>query len=275
MYRRQYRAAARDGLWGEQECGCGGSVLEKRSDGELAVIPVLCDTWACKLCGPRKAAWLIRELKLAQERYHLDYFWTLTVWTEQCTAERSYELVKYWWSLLRRRLGRAYGKFSFVWIQESTKAGYAHLHLFCSLDVTWAELSALWLEVTGGSYIVDVEPVESERASSYLAKYCTEQARQRAEPGYGHLKGKRFFSKSADVQFGPFRQSQGEEVEVPDHYAGTVWETGETVRVKAWQRVSIPYWERVRQLRGRGLVPGLVQVQGVPRVIFVVGEGGP
>lgn len=261
MYRRQYRAAARNGIWGREGATCGAGVLEKREDGELAVIPILCDTWACPLCGPRKAAWLIRELAAAQKRYRLDYFWTLTVWTEQCAPEASYALVKHWWDNLSRRLRREHGSFSFVWIQESTKAGYAHLHLFTSLDVPQAELSAMWLEVTGGSFIVDVEPVSSERASSYLAKYCTEQARLRAEPGYEHLKGKRFFSKSRDVQFAPFR-TEGAREEVID------FETGEVRHVSQWRRRDVPYWERVEHLAARGLVAQLVQVHGVPRIVY-------
>jgi hypothetical protein len=266
-----------------------------REDGEvLRVIPVLCDTWGCKLCGPRKAAWLIRELAAAQARHGLGFFWTLTVRVGSCSAEESSRLITRWWDNLSRRLRRQFGKFSFIWIMEHTEAGYAHLHLLVSLDlaaiapveasarradiaawldrrkaaelgsspVAWslAFVSNEWREVTGGSYVVDVAPVESERASKYITKYCSQQARQRAQAGYEHLQGRRFYSTSRDIQFAPFRTA-GATTERLDTDTGAIEEVSE------WRRIEVPYWEFV-EAKKRSMTPAVQRVAGVPFVEF-------
>lgn len=267
-YRRQYRAAARSSGWGRTGASCGQAVLVAESAGAIRVMPVLCDTWACLLCGTKRAAWLMVQIRLAQVRYQLDEFWTLTIRTSTCTAAESSALVKRSWNRLRTALNDRYGKFSYIWTLEHTKAGYAHLHLVTSLSVRSSELSALWLKASGGSWIVDVEPVRSDRASSYLAKYCTQQARQRVEPDYVHLKGTRFFSKSRDVEFDPFRPV-GERVELLDQ------ETGEVTAQSAYRRIDVPYWEAVELLKGQGRVAVVERVQGVPFAVFGAGsEGG-
>lgn len=267
MYHRQYLAAAKNGIWGTEGGRCGGQVIEQTiMDVGLVQLPVLCDRWACDLCGVRRAAWLIRELREAQERHQLNYFWTLTVRAGTCTMEESHTLIKGWWNRLRGRLTREYGKFSYVWIAESQKSGYAHLHLLLTMDMSGSKLSALWREVTGGSWVVDVQPVESERASQYLAKYCSQQARQRAEPGYEHLKNKQLFNHSRDIVFAPFRKP-GETI------PHTNLETGEVTERSVWTVWPIPYWSRREQHKRQGLTPKVEKVQGVPSVVWVEPHG--
>jgi hypothetical protein len=108
------------------------------------------------------------------------------------------------------------------------------LHFLSTLQVERAALSTRWQHVTGDSFIVDVQPVESDRASDYLAKYCTEQATLRATPEYAHLVGKRFYSKSRDIRFAPFRNGAA-----ADEGAST------------WTRIPIPYHELVSRLRAK------------------------
>jgi hypothetical protein len=160
---------------------------------------------------------------------------TLTVATTSCTAEESARFITLWWNNLHRKLNHRYGPFSYLWAHEHTKRRYSHLHLLGSLELEPSELSAMWLQVTGSSFIVDVQPVESARAADYLAKYCTEQATLRASPEYRHMQGKRFYSKSRDVKFADFR-NQAEDIEA----------SGE------WRRLDIPYHELVRRARAAG-----------------------
>lgn len=282
MFHEQYLAAARNGIWGRAGSSCGGTCLVRQRGVIVELIPALCGTWSCPLCGPKKAAWLKREIQAAQVRYALSQFWTLTIGTSSCTAEASSAVLKHGWHLLHRRLVRAFGPFSYLWTHELTKAGYGHLHLLCSLDlaaqapadagVRWsaisswldpakaaalgntpaawalAWLSQAWRECSGGSYIVDVAPVESASAGSYLAKYCTQQASLRALPGYEHLHSQRFFTKSRDVQFAPFL--------APSEDGGWV----------PWAR---PYWDAVGVLRSLGGVAPIQRVQGSPRSSWV------
>jgi hypothetical protein len=247
-------AAPRDGFWGTDAGTCGTAVLvRRRPDGALVILPALCDAWACPLCGVRKAAWFKRELKAAQVRHHLDTFLTLTVNTNSVSAVASASRITKWWHTLHRSLSRDYGPFSYVWAHEHTKRGWSHLHFLTTLELKPSALSSRWRHVTGDSFIVDVQPVESDRASDYLAKYCTEQATLRATPEYAHMVGKRFYSKSRDIRFAPFRNGSSDE------------------GASTWTRIPIPYHELVRRLRAKdgeviqrlAVVPGCtVQADG-------------
>jgi hypothetical protein len=248
-------AAPRDGFWGTSAGTCGTAVLvRRRPDGALVILPALCDAWACPLCGVRKAAWFKRELAAAQVSHALNTFLTLTVNTNSVSAVASARFIKKWWNTLRVGLARDYGRFSYVWAHEDTKRGWSHLHFLTTLQVEPAALSTRWRHVTGDSFIVDVQPVESDRASDYLAKYCTEQATLRATPEYAHMVGKRFYSTSRDIHFAPFRNGVDAEEDAGD-----------------WSRIPVPYHELVNRLRAKGaevtqrlaVVPGsIVQADG-------------
>jgi hypothetical protein len=99
---------------------------------------------------------------------------------------------------------REYGRFDYVWTRERTKRGWAHLHALASVEVDQSWLSGAWLEVTGGSWVVDVKPIESNRVGDYLAKYCTKEARRRARLSDGTRRRTRVFSKSRGLVFEPF-----------------------------------------------------------------------
>lgn len=261
MYREQYLHAATATPWGSFGSACGKSVLVAGGEERREIRPVLCDCWACALCGPRRAAWLKRELAAAQERYGLGYFSTLTIGTRTCSPAESDALITTAWDKLAQRITRKYGRFSYVWIREHTKKGMAHLHLLMSVAVDLSWLSEAWMECTGGSWIVDVQPVESSRAGDYVAKYCTQQGRDRARPEFEHLRGRRFFSKSRDVQFAPFR-GDPPRVEVLDQ------ETGEITATSRYSRLDVPYWAYREHLVKAGMSPIVERRLGVPFTIL-------
>lgn len=260
-YRRQYLAASRDGSWGTRHGGCGTRTMFRRDGEVLRIIPALCAQWACTLCGPMRAAWLKRELKLAQTKHHLDYFWTLTIWTETMPAQWSDVAITLAWNKIRTNLTARFGPFSYVWLREHTQQGYAHLHLLTSLDITSAKLSKAWRAASGGSYIVDVQPVETERASDYLAKYCTQEATARREPGNEHLKHKRLFSCSRDIKFAPFRAPA-------QRIAHLDQETGEIKLLSPWKILDRPYWEERDRLRMVHGPPTIERIFGQPNATF-------
>lgn len=193
------------------------------------------------MCGVRRAAWLKAQLRAAMPRHGLQWFWTLTLSTHMCSAPESFEDVTDYWDNCRRGLQKAHGRFSYVWTIEPTKQGYAHLHLLCSLRISNHELHGRWHTSTHGSFGAKVESVRSDRAANYLAKYCAKQASLRAQPGWDHLKHKRVFSKSRDVQFEPFKPAGD----------GT------------WEVVDRPYWDSAELLRGSGRVVA-ERVKGIP-----------
>jgi len=252
-HRRAYLAAARSEGWGQAGARCGQRTMVCAEGGTVRIAPQLCDTWACKVCGPRRVAWLKRQLGQAVERHGLDQFWTLTIWTKTCTPVESFELVTKAWHKLRTRLQQLYGHFSFVWTIEATKRGYAHLHLLTSLPIARRELSDRWRQASGGSFVVDTQPIASAKASNYLAKYCVQQATLRQEPAWAQLAGKRMFSKSRDVVFEPFRTRSED--------AGGAWEV--------WER---PYWDAAARLRSVAPV-ACERVAGVPSLVVRAGGG--
>ncbi len=134
-HRRAYLQAARSEGWGQAGARCGQRTMVCAEGGTVRIAPQLCDTWACKVCGPRRVAWLKRQLGAAVERHGLDQFWTLTIWTKTCTPVESFEVATRAWHKLRTRLQQVHGRFSFVWTIEATKQGYAHLHLLTSLPI--------------------------------------------------------------------------------------------------------------------------------------------
>lgn len=260
-YRQQYNNAARNGLWGTAAGTCGVRTMWRHEDGHTRIIPCLCCQWACSMCGVMRSAWLKREVNEARQREALVYFWTLTIWTETMPAQWSDKAISAFWNHLRRDLVRWFGPMAYVWLREHTKAGYAHLHLLTDMPITQADLSAMWEEVSGGSYIVNVAPVESEKVSDYLAKYCTQEATARATPEGAHLKGKRLFSTSRGVKFAPFRPP-GAKVEVLNEG------TGEVRMVSVWKITPVPYWnERARLAREHG-PPTIERVIGQPGATF-------
>ena len=260
-FRRQYQTAARNGLWGTAAGTCGVRTMWRIVDGAYRIMPAVCARWTCLLCGPMKAAWLKRELNLARQRHALDYFWTLTIWTETMPAAWSDVAITKAWNRLRTNLVRRFGPISYVWLREHTKAGYAHLHLLCDLPIAQADLSDLWRDATGGSYIVDVQPVESARASDYLAKYCTQEATARGEPGMEHMRGRRLFSTSRDIKFAPFK-APGTRIEFLDE------ETGELTMRSAYRTMSVPYWVEHERLKRAHGPPIVERLHGQPSATF-------
>lgn len=246
-HRAAYLAAATNGAWGHEWGTCGRMSMVRTVGERVELAPVLCDCWSCELCGPRRVAWLKREIGQAVTRYGLRYFWTLTIWTESCTAPESFGLCTRAWNTTATNLKRDRGRFSYVWTIEATKRGYAHLHLLVSLDVERGELSRRWRNATKGSFIVDVQSVHSARAANYLSKYCVQQATARRDPAWAELAHKRLFSKSRDVEFTPFRGAESDQ------------ESG-------WGVIERPYWTVAAELR-QGAEVVTERTKGVPLLV--------
>jgi hypothetical protein len=181
------------------------------------MVPILCKNWGCAQCGPMKAAWLKRQVGAAVASGQLVSFWTLTIRTSTCTPWESFELVARAWDRLSKRVKRQYGPFEYVWTREATKRGFAHLHVCASVSIDQAWLSSAWLECTGGSWIVDVQPIESEKVANYLAKYVVSQACSRPRGPGGEASKLNVYGHSKGVVFEPFtRAPEGSHVIVAD-----------------------------------------------------------
>ena len=267
-YHEQYLHAARRDGWGESGSSCGAGVIVRRDGDQTTVRPVLCDRWSCALCGPRRAAWLKRQITRTVEGEGLTHFWTLTLrryGDEALTPAESvaqFERIQACWNRARlalsRRAKREGVELKYVWVIETTKAGMPHLHLLTNYDPGRSVLSAVWMRATGDSWVTDDEPIRDEgNAANYIAKYCTEQATIRRQAAWADLRHKHNFGKSQNIAFEPFR-AKAERTEVDE-------QTGELVT--AWERIDVPYWTYVARLKGR-LWPVVERVQGTPSIIL-------
>lgn len=263
FYRDRYRAEATRGLWGQPGARCGAFTLLRAKEGRLTVMPGLCDRWVCPICGTRRAAWLRTQIQAAVDG-GLCSFWTLTIrapnqsmmrcisieaWRELDARERtnSYRRVKAAWNIVRTDLVKKHGPLAYVWTAEATKRGYAHLHLCTSLQVSAGELSDMWRSATDGSWIVDVQPIETDKVAGYLAKYVCQQVAARP-PG---LEKSRAFSKSRSLAFTRFR--------------------GKASKPDDWHRYDRPYWEVLAKLAGQQVPLLGGWTQGVPSATFAAG----
>lgn len=223
-------------------------------NGELRVVPVLCDRWCCALCGVRKAAWLKRNIQAARVAHRLEGFVTLTLQADRDPVA-SFQAITGYWNVLNTGLAAAYGRrVSYVWTVEATQRGIAHLHVLMDVVLSPADLSRRWRSITGDSYIVRVLPTDSRRASDYLAKYCVKEASQRRDPEWSGLAGRRLYSKSRNIRFPCFRC--GELHASRDACGDPVYE---------WERVPVPFKVAVA-----GIVSPVLRrrMAGVPSVVF-------
>lgn len=253
--RAQFEAAFSDPVWGTDRGRCGGAVLFRWDGSSLSVVPALCDSWGCRICGVRKGAHLRQEVQKAQGTYGLDSFWTLTCRTRSVTALESYAFVQKGWNICRTHLAHDYGRFSFVKVVESTKRGYCHLHLLASLDMTPGELSSRWLRATDTSWQVSAESVSTERAGNYITKYCAKEARLRAERFGGWRRVGRVYATSRDIRFSPLRGSSDGSWKILRAPWRTVVPLVESAGPLVTQRIrGTPYVEVTPTSSGTGLV---------------------
>ncbi len=95
--------------------------------------------------------------------------------------------------LRRRKLWRerVEGGIAFLEVKRSSRSDRWHPHLHVLLIGNYfplGDLKALWLDVTGDSYVVDIRIVKSRQAAiSYVAKYATKAIDHKLTHDAGHL----------------------------------------------------------------------------------------
>lgn len=191
------------GDWGYEWSNCGQAVASKLENGVRTYIPILCKRWSCQVCGYYRHAWLVRNIVEAMHTQGLDKFWTLTLKTTGRSAEESYLDMQSAWMKMHARLTRLCGHFEYVWVIQTTQAGYAHMHLLINRWIAHGVMKRHWLACTGNSFVVWVEKLEGYAAASYVARYVGKEAGWRAGRGV-MLAGRHLFGKSKGIVFDDF-----------------------------------------------------------------------
>jgi plasmid rolling circle replication initiator protein Rep len=173
--------------------GCGNFLLFKNfytiDQVKLAKLQVCNQHLLCPFCAAIRASKAIQKYTervdevLSKNRKLKPVLITFTVKNGTDLGERSSHLIKSFRSLLERRRdylkkGRGFNEFCKIdgamysyenTFNESTKEWHPHIHLFALLDewIDQEQLSELWHEITGDSFIVDVRKVKKTKDSGY------------------------------------------------------------------------------------------------------------
>jgi hypothetical protein len=189
--------------WGVAGASCGGTVAQKVDGDVVTYVPVLCKCWSCDVCSYYRYAWLVRNIVGVIDRGDVSVMWTLTLKTGTRTPDESFEDIKAAWIRLRHRLNRERPGLEFVWVVETTKMGYAHMHVLLNRFVAHWKMSDMWKECTGDSMVVRFDKIKSGGAGRYIAKYVGKEARQRRLNGQ-EVRPYHLFGKSEGVVFEEF-----------------------------------------------------------------------
>jgi hypothetical protein len=156
------------------------------------------------VCSYYRHAWLTRNVVAFVEAAAMPVMWTLTLRTGSRSSVESFGEIKAAWVKLRKRMGRRFRDRPFVWVVETTEAGYAHLHVIIDGYWDWGFVSRAWHEVTGDSMVVRFDRIRSAGgAGRYIAKYVGKEVRGRRLSGHD-VRSYHLFGKSAGVHFDSF-----------------------------------------------------------------------
>lgn len=181
-----------------KKCPRQGFVRMKLYKGGDVVTTVNCRTWGCLACRDRKTNQVKAMIRYGISTLGPTYLITLTLRLGKGESPKDAKYVAAKWKRYISILQERSPNLSWMRIVELTKKRQPHLHLVvggigdrkfscagvrhawseewvraqCREDCLEHEWSALWLKVTGDSYIVNVRPVMgASGAAAYLAKY--------------------------------------------------------------------------------------------------------
>ena len=136
---------------------------------------LMCKSWNCPVCGPRKAYRLRKSIEEWSREHDLTRLLTLTLdprkLGREVVAER---YIKQVWAkfrvYLKRKLGRSV---EYIAVMEYHKSGVPHLHALVSEYIPQRWISNAWSRLGGGA-IVHIERVmDGGNIGRYLAKYLS------------------------------------------------------------------------------------------------------
>lgn len=142
--------------------------------GMLGHNRLMCKTYGCKTCRPKKLSRVRSRIAEIASKLKLLRFVTLTLDPKKIRqGVRSETYIRETWRKMRVLLARRFGStISFIGVLEFQKSGLAHLHLLVGVYIPQDWLSSAWQSVGGGK-IVDIRYVDVHRISGYLIRYLT------------------------------------------------------------------------------------------------------
>lgn len=159
---------------------CRGSAAAVTSSGTLRVVEFRCKSKLCPICSKRRAAAVFAKVGTAIRKMDSARFITLSLASSDTPLRDQLLRLRKCFAELRRRVdwkAKVKGGVYTLEITRNRKTGLWHPHLHLIVDgdfIHQSNLSEMWHQVTGDSYIVDIRKVYSAKnAAQYIAKYVS------------------------------------------------------------------------------------------------------
>lgn len=162
-----------------QLCRKTGYFVRHKETGQVRLALESCKLRWCALCGSAKVSWITHSVSEWLANRSRPKFATFTLKHRDIDLEQLLDdLYRFFFALRRSKdfCSHVRGGIWFFHIKLSSADGLWHIHLHCVLDSDYfpqAELSDLWLKITGNSRIVDIRKIDNPgKAANEVARYA-------------------------------------------------------------------------------------------------------
>jgi hypothetical protein len=141
-------------------------------------VRILCKSWLCPVCGPRKAYRLIKGIEEWAKQHDLNRFLTVTLDPKKIPRDiKPEKYLRKVWSKFRVYLGRKLEqKVEFISVMEYHKSGVPHLHALINQYIPQKWISNAWSRLGGGRIVHIKQVADISKMGYYLGKYLTKDA---------------------------------------------------------------------------------------------------
>ncbi len=159
-------------------CGKGTLIGISQDEQAATIIPILCKSWDCPTCAPRKrAAWITRLAAGNPEREI-----TLTRRSDRSLSPAAHALLmKKAWARLVLRIRRTFGPFEYALVWELQRNGTPHCHVLTRgryIPRRW--LKAQWIKLGQGSVVWITSVKDSRLHAAHVCKYLGKKTSETA-----------------------------------------------------------------------------------------------
>ena len=146
--------------------------IQAKSQSGVKLYPKGCGTYACPVCGPKKAKKLARHLDREAGAHGLRIFLTLNMKPKEGASprEETRRLMR-GWDNMNRALKHGKMRLNFIWFKDLTKKGTPHLHMLIDSYVHYVFIRRTWRRVVGGGGYWIERAKKIRNVAAYCAKY--------------------------------------------------------------------------------------------------------
>jgi len=166
-------------LRSQQHCGHGSLIGASPDRGHVVVVPMMCKSWDCPRCGPRKRAAWINTLISGEPNREITLTCPVGKFPSPTSAARH---MKKAWTKFVKVIRARYGDFQYAIVWELTKKDIPHMHILVrGAYIPNSFISKLWSRL-GIGYITFIRAITSGKArATHACKYIAKSFGQSAK----------------------------------------------------------------------------------------------